>query len=83
MIEIHCSKPSECKYLLFNPIYTYHIARTNQLVIFEIYRTSNNFIIKGDATDFIKKWADSKGVEILSLELQSIPDFDSQIFASL
>ena len=33
-----------------------------------------DFIIKGDATDFIKKWADSEGVEIHSFELQSIED---------
>ncbi len=33
-----------------------------------------NFMVSGDATDFIKKWADSKDVELLSMDLHSIDD---------
>ena len=36
--------------------------------------TNHCFCLNGDATDFIEKWADSKGVEILSMELHSIED---------
>lgn len=33
-----------------------------------------NFIVSGDATDFIKKWADSEDVELLSMDFHSIDD---------
>ena len=36
--------------------------------------TKHCFWVIGDATDFIEKWASSKGVEILSMELHSIED---------
>ena len=31
-------------------------------------------MVSGDATEFIKKWADSKDVELLSMDLHSIDD---------
>lgn len=34
----------------------------------------SDFMIEGDATDFIEKWANSKGVEILSMELHTVED---------
>jgi len=37
-------------------------------------RTSFNFLVYGDATDFIEKWANSENVEVLSMELHSIED---------
>lgn len=33
-----------------------------------------NFMVSGDATEFIKKWADSKDVELLSMDLHTIDD---------
>ena len=36
--------------------------------------TNHHFMILGDATDFIMKWADSKGVELMSMNRHSIDD---------
>ncbi|MBR6064523.1 MAG: hypothetical protein IKP54_10265 [Bacteroidales bacterium] len=35
---------------------------------------NSDFMVEGDATSFIEKWAENKGVEILSMELHSIED---------
>lgn len=34
----------------------------------------SDFMIEGDATDFIEDWANSKGVEILSMNLHTVDD---------
>ena len=56
---------------------------TSNLKEFEIllYMQLNinfNFTVSGDATDFIKKWADSEDVELLSMDLHSIDDIQGE-----
>ena len=51
-----------------------HNMEKREKMLFSSLSAHADFMVIGDATDFIKKWADSLGVEIHSTELQSIED---------
>ena len=42
------------------------------------FQSKSDFMIFGDATDFIKEWADSNGIEIFSVELHSKEDIQGE-----